>query len=164
GGAAGRHAHRHRQALPARRRDLCPQDPGPARRGPGVRGPARRRAAGYPGRRRRVVRGRLMTTLRPSTGAPHARILGVGGYRGSRVVSNEEICQYIDSSDEWIRTRSGIVNRRWAEPSETVRSMAVAAAGKAIADAGIGPERVGCVLISTVSHFHQTPALAPAVA
>lgn len=105
-----------------------------------------------------------MKALRPSTGAPHARVLGIGGYRPSRVVSNAEICEHIDSSDEWIRTRSGISNRRWGTPSETVQSMSVAAAGKALADAGIRTEQIGCVLIATVSHFHQTPALAPAVA
>ena len=46
----------------------------------------------------------------PSIGAAHARILGVGGYRPSRVVTNAEICERIDSSDEWIRERSGIVD------------------------------------------------------
>ena len=61
-------------------------------------------------------------------GAPHARILAVGSYRPERVVTNDEICRTIDSSDEWIRERSGIVSRRWAAPDETVVDMAEHAA------------------------------------
>ena len=97
-------------------------------------------------------------------GAPHARILGVGGYRPSRVVTNEQICQVIDSTDEWIRTRTGIEERRWATAEETVGVMALASAGKALAAAGIEAEQIGCVVISTVTHLSQTPSLAADVA
>jgi 3-oxoacyl-[acyl-carrier-protein] synthase-3 len=79
-------------------------------------------------------------------------------------VTNEEVCQYIDSSDEWIKTRSGIVTRRWAGPEETVQAMSVAAAGKALANAGVTADQLGCVVIATVTHLYQTPALAPIVA
>jgi 3-oxoacyl-[acyl-carrier-protein] synthase-3 len=99
-----------------------------------------------------------------SVGAPHARILGLGAYRPGRVITNEEICRRIDSSDEWIRSRSGIVTRRWAAEDETVADMAVAAAGKALADAGVAPEQIGCVLVATCTHPYQTPAAAPEVA
>ncbi len=102
--------------------------------------------------------------IRPSVGAPHARILGVGGYRPARVVTNAEICEKIDSSDEWIRTRSGIETRRWASPEETVTEMSLAAAGKALAQSGIEASRVGCVLVSTVSHLKQTPSVAAEIA
>ncbi|OIV38518.1 3-oxoacyl-ACP synthase [Mangrovactinospora gilvigrisea] len=102
--------------------------------------------------------------ITPRRGAEHSRILGVGGYRPHRVVPNEELLQYIDSSDEWIRTRSGIATRHWAGPEETVTEMSVAAAGKAIAQAGIRPEQIGCVVVSTVSHFKQTPAVATEIA
>jgi 3-oxoacyl-[acyl-carrier-protein] synthase III len=105
-----------------------------------------------------------MSKIKPSVGAAHARILGVGGYRPARVVTNAEICERIDSSDEWIRERSGIVSRRWAAPDESVVDMALAAAGKAIAQAGIAPEQVGCVLLATVTHPLQTPSAAAAVA
>ncbi|HZP50893.1 beta-ketoacyl-ACP synthase III, partial [Actinocrinis sp.] len=73
-------------------------------------------------------------------------------------------CQLIDSSDEWIRTRTGIQERRWATAEETVGVMSLAAAGKALASAGIEPERIGCVVISTVTHLSQTPSLAADVA
>ncbi|KWX00156.1 3-oxoacyl-ACP synthase [Carbonactinospora thermoautotrophica] len=102
----------------------------------------------------------MTASIRPAVGAPYARIHGVGGYRPRRLVTNEEICQRIDSSDEWIRTRSGIVTRRHASPDETVADMATAAAGKALANAGVPPEEVGCVLVSTVSHLRQTPSVA----
>jgi len=102
--------------------------------------------------------------LQSPAGPAHARILGVGGYRPSRVVTNEQICQVIDSSDEWITTRTGIKERRWATAEETVSMMAIGAAGKALAAAGIEPERLGLVVISTVTHLAQTPSLAAMVA
>jgi 3-oxoacyl-[acyl-carrier-protein] synthase-3 len=102
--------------------------------------------------------------IQSPAGPAHARILGVGGYRPSRVVTNEQICQVIDSTDEWITTRTGIKERRWATAEETVSMMSVSAAGKALAEAGIEPERLGLVVISTVTHLSQTPSLAAMVA
>ncbi|WP_435241570.1 ketoacyl-ACP synthase III [Streptomyces cucumeris] len=106
----------------------------------------------------------MTAKIRSSKGAPYARILGVGGYRPTRVVPNEEILKHIDSSDEWIRSRSGISTRHWAGPDETVAQMSVEAGGKAIADAGLTPEQIGAVIVSTVSHFKQTPAVATEIA
>ncbi|MGW6509393.1 beta-ketoacyl-ACP synthase 3, partial [Streptomyces niveus] len=105
-----------------------------------------------------------MAKIRPSQGAPYARIMGVGGYRPTRVVPNEVILETIDSSDEWIRSRSGIATRHWASDEETVAMMSIEASGKAIADAGITPEQIGGVIVSTVSHFKQTPAVATEIA
>ncbi|MFE1781822.1 ketoacyl-ACP synthase III [Streptomyces sp. NPDC059506] len=106
----------------------------------------------------------MTARIKPSKGAPYARILGVGGYRPSRVVPNEVILEHIDSSDDWIRSRSGIATRHWAGPEETVAEMSVIAAGKAIADAGISPDEIEGVIVSTVSHFKQTPAIATEIA
>jgi 3-oxoacyl-(acyl-carrier-protein) synthase III len=97
-------------------------------------------------------------------GAKHASILGVGGYRPSRIVTNEEICERIDSSDQWIRERSGIESRRWAAADESVTDMCLAAGGKAVAQAGITPAQVGAVIVATVTHPLQTPSAAAAVA
>ncbi len=97
-------------------------------------------------------------------GSAHARILGVGGYRPSRVVTNDEICERIDSSDQWIRERTGIESRRWAAPDESVIDMSLAAAGKAVAQAGITPAEVSAVIVATVTHPLQTPSAAAAVA
>ncbi|MBG0855570.1 ketoacyl-ACP synthase III [Streptomyces spinoverrucosus] len=105
-----------------------------------------------------------MSKIKPSKGAPYARILGVGGYRPTRVVPNEVILEKIDSSDEWIRSRSGIETRHWASDEETVAAMSIEASGKAIADAGISAEQVGAVIVSTVTHFKQTPAVATEIA
>ncbi|MFF5444796.1 ketoacyl-ACP synthase III [Streptomyces sp. NPDC012888] len=105
-----------------------------------------------------------MSKIKPAKGSPYARILGVGGYRPTRVVPNEVILEKIDSSDEWIRSRSGISTRHWASPQETVAAMSVEASGKALADAGVSPEQIGAVIVSTVSHFKQTPAVATEIA
>ncbi|MFF3558605.1 ketoacyl-ACP synthase III [Streptomyces sp. NPDC002574] len=106
----------------------------------------------------------MTAKIRPAKGSPYARIMGVGGYRPTRVVPNEVILEHIDSSDEWIRSRSGIASRHWAGPDETVAEMSVIAAGKAIADAGISAEDIGGVIVATVSHFKQTPAVATEIA
>jgi 3-oxoacyl-[acyl-carrier-protein] synthase III len=105
-----------------------------------------------------------MSAITQAVGANHARILGVGGYRPARIVTNEEICERIDSTDEWIRERSGIVTRRFAAPDESVVDMSVAAAGKALANAGIDADQVGCIMLATVTHPLQTPSGAADVA
>ncbi|WP_030746752.1 ketoacyl-ACP synthase III [Streptomyces sp. NRRL F-5135] len=105
-----------------------------------------------------------MSKIKPSKGAPYARIMGVGGYRPTRIVPNEVILETIDSSDEWIRSRSGIATRHWASPEETVAAMSAEAAGKALADAGLAPEQIDAVVVATVSHFKQTPAVATEIA
>ncbi|MGJ3509089.1 beta-ketoacyl-ACP synthase III [Enemella sp. A6] len=105
-----------------------------------------------------------MTTIKSSEGSPFARVLGVGSYTPSRVVDNAEVCTWIDSSDEWIRTRSGISERRWATDEETVAMMGTAAAEKALQHAGIAADQIDAVIVATVSHFHQTPGIAPKIA
>ncbi|MCW2791003.1 MAG: 3-oxoacyl-[acyl-carrier-protein] synthase [Nocardioides sp.] len=105
-----------------------------------------------------------MATLLQSQGAQHAAILGVGSYRPARVVPNSEVVDAIDSSDEWIQQRSGIKTRRWAGPEESVQMMAVAAARKALDRAGIDPRQIDTVVVATVSHMLQTPAVATAIA
>jgi 3-oxoacyl-[acyl-carrier-protein] synthase-3 len=102
--------------------------------------------------------------IAPATAATYSRILGLGGYRPARVVTNEEICQHIDSSDQWIRERSGIVTRHFAAPDETVVDMAAAAAEKAMAAAGVGPTDVDSVILATVTHLLQTPSAAALLA
>src|SRR3954451_24897945 len=102
--------------------------------------------------------------ISPPRGARHARILGVGGYRPERVVPNSELVDRIDSSDEWIRERSGIISRRYAAPEETVVDMAEAAARQALDAAGVNAPQVGAVVISTVPPPYQPPAAAPILA
>ena len=97
-------------------------------------------------------------------GAPHATILGLGSYRPSRLIPNAEIIEAIDSSDEWIQQRSGIKTRRWAGPEETVQAMSVAASRQALERAGLEPAQVDAIVVATVSHMFQTPAVATAIA
>ena len=102
--------------------------------------------------------------LNLASGATHSAILGLGGYRPRRVVDNAEICTMIDSTDEWIRTRSGIRERRWASPDETVQMMSLAAARRAIERSGLVPAQIDTVIVSTVTHLLQTPSAAATVA
>jgi 3-oxoacyl-[acyl-carrier-protein] synthase-3 len=103
-------------------------------------------------------------SLQNPTGAPHAAILGIGSYRPSRVIPNSEVVEAIDSSDEWIQQRSGIKQRRWANDDETVQMMSVAASRKALEHAGVAAEQIDAVIVATVSHMFQTPAVATAIA
>ncbi len=93
-----------------------------------------------------------------------SRVLSTGSYRPDQIVTNDDVAGLIDSSDEWIRERSGIVERRRCAPGESVTDMAVAAGAKAIAKSGIAPELISMVLVATVTHPYQTPAAAPEVA
>ena len=101
-----------------------------------------------------------MSPLRHAAGAPASRILGIGAYEPARVVDNAEMCTLIDSSDEWIRQRTGIAERRWASPDETLTVMSVRAAEEALAHAGLTAADVDCVIMATVTHFEQWPSLA----
>jgi 3-oxoacyl-[acyl-carrier-protein] synthase-3 len=105
-----------------------------------------------------------MTTLNQSTGAPQSRILGIGTYRPTRIVPNAELVEAIDSSDEWIQQRSGIKERRFAGPDETVQMMSVSASRQALERAGLDAAQIDCVVVATVSHMLQTPAIATAIA
>ena len=68
-----------------------------------------------------------MSAIKVNRGAPGARILGIGGYRPRRRVTNDELAGVMETSDEWIQTRVGIAERRWAAEDETLVEMAVAA-------------------------------------
>jgi len=106
----------------------------------------------------------MTATLRPSTGSRESKLLGIGTYRPSRVVPNSELVEAIDSSDEWIQQRSGIKERRFAGPGESIQMMSVAASRKALERAGIEAAQIDCVIVATVSHMLQTPAIATAIA
>jgi 3-oxoacyl-[acyl-carrier-protein] synthase-3 len=105
-----------------------------------------------------------MITLNTPAPIAHAGILGLGVFRPERVVTNDEICLKIDSNDEWIQERSGIIERRHAGANEHVVSMATAAARKALADAGITAEQLDLVMVATVTHRYQTPSASVEVA
>lgn len=76
-------------------------------------------------------------------------ILGLGAYTPERVMPNEEWSRYVDTSDEWITSRTGIKRRRVAAPDESTADLAVAAAKRALADAGIEPADVDEIIVTT---------------
>lgn len=105
-----------------------------------------------------------MATINSTTGAKNVGLLGIGAYRPKRVVTNEEICERIDSTPEWIVERSGIRTRHHAGPDESVRMMSAMAAEQAIQNSGIPREKIGALLLATSTWPLQVPHGAPAVA
>ncbi len=99
-------------------------------------------------------------SLRSSSGVEHTALMGVGAFRPERVVTNEEVCRHIDSSDEWIRQRTGIESRRWADAGTSVVDMGLAASVEAVAAAGLVPADIDTVIVATVTHEYQTPSAA----
>jgi 3-oxoacyl-[acyl-carrier-protein] synthase-3 len=85
------------------------------------------------------------------------QILSTGFYVPERVVTNHELEQYMDTSDEWIQQRSGIVERRWAADGEAGSDMAVHATNMALERAGMKPEDIDAIVVATISPDHFFP-------
>jgi len=103
-------------------------------------------------------------TLNQYTSVKFSRIYGLGAARGDLVVTNDDVAGPIDSSDEWIRQRTGIIERRRASKDLSLMDMAVDASNQAIAASGIEPSEIGAILFSTITHPHQTPSAAALLA
>jgi 3-oxoacyl-[acyl-carrier-protein] synthase III len=93
-----------------------------------------------------------------------ARILAFGGYQPENVVTNEDLAKTVDTNDEWIRSRVGIVERRVAGPDESVADMATAAGGKALAASGLDPADIDLVIVATCSAEAPLPNVSASVA
>lgn len=89
----------------------------------------------------------------------NAGIIGLGTYAPEQVLTNEDLEKKVDTSDEWIRTRTGIEERRIAGADEDTSHMALAAAKEAIKDAGITPEQIGLILVATVTPDRPFPSV-----
>lgn len=87
------------------------------------------------------------------------KIAGTGSFLPERVVDNFEIARMVDTSDEWIQTRTGIRTRHIAT-DETVASMAAEASRRALENAGISPEEIDLIIVSTVSAEQSLPCVA----
>ncbi|MEI7419503.1 MAG: beta-ketoacyl-ACP synthase III [Actinomycetes bacterium] len=94
----------------------------------------------------------------------YSRIYALGAARGDLVVTNDDVAGPIDSSDEWIRQRTGIITRRRASADQSLMDMAVDASSQAISKAGIAPSEIGAVIFGTITHPHQTPSAATLLA
>ncbi len=90
----------------------------------------------------------------------YARIAGVGSFLPEKVVTNEDLEKTMDTSDEWIRERTGIKRRHIAGDGETTSSMGVIAAQRAMEMAGVGPEDVDLVVLGTATPDKLFPASA----
>jgi 3-oxoacyl-[acyl-carrier-protein] synthase III len=92
-----------------------------------------------------------------------SRIVSLGHYQPSRIVTNDDLAQMVDTNDTWIRERVGIVTRRIAD-SETVADMAAAAADKALAGSGLTAGDIDLVAVATCSSVDRCPNVATRVA
>ena len=89
----------------------------------------------------------MSSERRDGEGCP--RIVGLGAYAPERVMENAEWGEHVDTTDEWIRSRTGIERRRIAGPEETTATMAVAAARRALDDAGLEPADLDEIVVAT---------------
>lgn len=87
-------------------------------------------------------------------------ILGTGSYAPERVLTNEDLAKMVDTSDEWIRARSGIRERRIAAEDEATSDLAVQAAKRALADANVPASEIDLVVVATVTPDSPMPATA----
>ncbi|GBR21657.1 beta-ketoacyl-ACP synthase III [Gluconobacter japonicus] len=97
------------------------------------------------------------------SGPIRARLTGVGGYLPRTVVTNDDLAQKIDTSDEWIRARTGIRQRHIVSADETTASMAAEAARQALEQAGVNAEEVDAILVATSTPDQVFPAVATQV-
>ncbi|WP_298297517.1 beta-ketoacyl-ACP synthase III [uncultured Litoreibacter sp.] len=92
-----------------------------------------------------------------------AILRGVGHYLPARVVENAEMESMVDTTDEWIKTRSGIERRHFAAEGELTSDLAIHAANAALADAGIGAEDVDALVVATSTPDQTFPSVATVV-
>jgi 3-oxoacyl-[acyl-carrier-protein] synthase III len=102
-------------------------------------------------------------TGRAAAGRP-VTITGLGTYAPERVLSNDELSEFVDTSDEWIRARTGIRERRISAEDELTSDVALSAARKALEDAGVEAGEIDLVIVGTISPDMGFPATAAIVA
>jgi 3-oxoacyl-[acyl-carrier-protein] synthase III len=92
------------------------------------------------------------------------KIVGVGHYAPARVVTNSDFEQWLDTSDEWITSRTGMKRRHWASKDEATSDLAMAAGSAALEHAGLTARDIDCFIVSTVTPDYALPATACIVA
>ncbi|MEQ6898400.1 beta-ketoacyl-ACP synthase III [Microbacterium sp. KR10-403] len=103
-------------------------------------------------------------TLKQSTGPAYTRLYAYGAARGENAVPNDDIVGPINSSDEWIRQRTGIITRARANAETNAIDLATEAAREAVERSGVAPEDIDAVIIATISNPKQTPSVSAIVA
>src|SRR5271170_7733525 len=89
-----------------------------------------------------------------------AKITGVAGYVPPRVVTNSDLEKIVDTSDDWIRTRTGIRERHYAEPGVASSHLGAEAAKKLLEAKGVKPEEIDLIIVATVTPDMLFPATA----
>lgn len=93
----------------------------------------------------------------------YSKIIGTGGYLPSRIVSNDELSQSMQTSDEWIYSRTGIRQRHLASPDESCSDMAFYAAKRALENAHIEADAIDLIIVATSTPEHIFPSTATVV-
>lgn len=88
-----------------------------------------------------------------------AKIIGIGSYAPEKVLTNSELERMVDTSDEWIKTRTGISERRIAASDEDTSDMCIHAAHKALDRAGLSPDDIDLIIAGTVTPDYRLPSL-----
>ena len=102
----------------------------------------------------------MMTSQKSLKGV---KIIGVGGAVPPTIILNEALTQLVDTSDEWITSRTGIKQRHVLSGDETLSDLGVAAGKQAIAQAGIDPATIGMIIVATTTPDERYPAMAARV-
>jgi 3-oxoacyl-[acyl-carrier-protein] synthase-3 len=89
-----------------------------------------------------------------------SKILGVGSYVPPKIIKNDDLSKWMDTSDEWIKTRSGIEERRWVEAGVSTSDLALVAAERAMEAAGVKKEDLDMIIFATISPDHEFPGTA----
>jgi len=90
----------------------------------------------------------------------HSRIVGTGSYLPAHILTNDDLAKRVETSDEWIRTRTGIRERRIAAPAEQTSDLALHAARAALSAAGLAPADVDLIVVATTTPDRLFPATA----
>ncbi|GAA2069468.1 beta-ketoacyl-ACP synthase III [Microbacterium hatanonis] len=106
----------------------------------------------------------MTAVLRQPQGVAHTRIYAYGAARGELVVPNDALVGPIDSSDEWIRQRTGIITRVRAEATTSAIDLAAIAGAEAIERSGVAASDIDAVIVATISNPKQTPSVSAIVA
>jgi 3-oxoacyl-[acyl-carrier-protein] synthase-3 len=99
-----------------------------------------------------------MKTLQQTQPVSFSKIYSLGAARGDLTVTNDDVSGPINSSDEWIRQRTGIATRRRSSESQSLMDLSVEASNEAIAKAKIDPAEIDAVILATISFPYQTPS------
>ena len=87
----------------------------------------------------------------------NSQIMGIGHKVPNRKITNHDLKQWMETSDEWVRERTGIEERRWIEPQDTVAGMALTASEMALTRAGLTADHIDCIIVATLFSDHVFP-------